>query len=459
MSESKEIKNWLERLQQESWNLELLISGFSVLLLLQARSSLLELVDYIDLFYDFSQQFRNVIMMFLGITILSCYALIISLVIHIFLRGFWVGAVGLRSVQPRVDFRRLRYTPAFEQYLHEKLPTLDRLIIRLDQICSAIFSFAFLIIFMLVSLAAWFLVLSLINIGINIIPEPIPEDSVAWQVLEVFAYAITIIFAIISLLYLIDTLSLGIFKKIKRIGKGYRWIYRVMNTITLSFLYRSIYYHLISYIGIWRSRLLLTMFIFSMLTAPYARLTHAIFYPDYFPDNEIATYYYDDTRTEDDIIWGASISSSVIESNNLPLFIRYSPSRNKTLLHLCEGYEPAKVDKIIWGIRWNGVGFDLNDPYIEENSPDSLLNCLSSVYQVSINDSLNFEPQYYYFTHPNKGELGIYTVLDISTLPKGHHQLKIDYKVWREKQDTIITREWLQIPFWKTSSFDALEAN
>ncbi|MEL6942032.1 MAG: hypothetical protein AAFO82_05135, partial [Bacteroidota bacterium] len=36
------ITNWLERLQQESWHLELLVSGFSILLLVQAGQQLID---------------------------------------------------------------------------------------------------------------------------------------------------------------------------------------------------------------------------------------------------------------------------------------------------------------------------------------------------------------------------------------------------------------------------------
>ena len=36
----QQISEWLDKLQRESWNLELLISGFSIFLLIQARGAI-----------------------------------------------------------------------------------------------------------------------------------------------------------------------------------------------------------------------------------------------------------------------------------------------------------------------------------------------------------------------------------------------------------------------------------
>ncbi|MEM9848959.1 MAG: hypothetical protein AAF847_13815 [Bacteroidota bacterium] len=451
-TEKNNITEWLEQLQQESWNLELLISGFSIFLLAQAKNKLLELVDYVDLFYSFEHDVRNVIMLFLGITILSCYALIISLIFHILLRGFWIGTIGLRSVQPKVDFKRLRYAPAFEQYLNNKLPTLDKLLIRLDQVSSAVFSFAFLIIFMLISLAAWFLFYSIISGLFSAFVDLFPEESTISNILVITLEIVLLIFILVSLLYLIDTLSTGLLKKIKQrhISKVYRGLYRMMNAVTLSFLYRSIHYHLISYFGIWPSRILISVFIFSMVLTPYLRLSHAIYYPDYPKSSGIETEYYDDMRTPDEAIWRASIPSTTIKDNSLPLFIRYSPDSNPTLAHLCADYEPAKQQRIMSGINLDG-GLNINDPYFQESSPDSLLACLTSIYEVRLNDSLLEDLKYYYLTHPNKEELGIYTVLDIEHLEKGNHLLNIKYKDWQESQDTVLTRNWANVTFWKAN--------
>jgi hypothetical protein len=40
------LHTWLEKLQQESWNLELLVSGFSIFLLVQAKREYWALIPF-----------------------------------------------------------------------------------------------------------------------------------------------------------------------------------------------------------------------------------------------------------------------------------------------------------------------------------------------------------------------------------------------------------------------------
>lgn len=447
MNNKQNISDWLERLQQESWNLELLISGFSIFLLAQGQAQLDQVKEYVQLHFYLENQMQGIFFTFWGILKLSCYALIVSLVFHILMRGFWIGTIGLRSVQPAVDFKRLRYAPLFEQRLKKKLFSLDRLLIRVDQVSSAVFSFAFLMIFMLISLFCWFLSLSLFITVINAIAEPFDFDNLLSKIFRITALIIIILYVLMSLLYAIDTLFVGVIKKLKRISKVYKWVYIIVGTITLSFLYRSIYYHLVSYIGVWPSRALFNFFIFGMILLPFFKYEHEIFYPDENPDNETYSNSYDDMRTEEDLIWDASIPSATIATNNLPLFIRYNVRSNESLLQICD-YEPSKKRGIISGILFKD-GLSMDDPSVEEAAPDSLLQCLSSLYTVKIDDSLYQDAAYYYLTHPNREEKGIYTALDIRHLDFGYHLLSIDHKVWQEKKDTLVLEKLAVIPFWK----------
>ncbi|MEM8526239.1 MAG: hypothetical protein AAGG68_16480 [Bacteroidota bacterium] len=448
MNTKHNISDWLDKLQQESWNLELLISGFSIFLLVQAQGQFGAVATYVDVHFNFEPQIRGMFITFWGIIILSCYALIFSLIFHILIRGFWIGTIGLRSVQPKVDYQRLRYAPAFEQGLQAKLSSLDRMLIRLDQISSAVFSFAFLLVFMLISLAAWFIGLSLAIGLFDPVLEWLGDKSTLAKVIKIIALVFVFIYLFMSLIYALDTLFVGIIKKWKRTSRIYKWIYELLTRTTLSIFYRSIYYHLVSYIGVWSSRFLFNFFILGMVLFPFFRYEHEIFYPDFGTKNKTYTYYYDDMRPEEEIIWDASIPSSVIKENSLPLFIRYSPKRNETLLHICD-YKPSKKQGLISGIYIGKEGVNLNDPRKEEASPDSLLNCLSSIYEVRIDDSLFQDIRYYYMAHFNQEELGIYTVLDIKDFSRGHHSLSVDYKDWQEEKDTVLMKNWVSIPFWK----------
>ena len=138
-----QIQQWLKKLEQESWQLELLVSAFTIFLLIGAISSYSDFLEGVLYEYNISNNLLTLIYVFLLILRLSLQILTIFLVVHLLLRGFWIGAIGLRSVQSKVDFDLLNYSELFTEKVRNKVVSLDNLVIRLDEICSLIFSFAF----------------------------------------------------------------------------------------------------------------------------------------------------------------------------------------------------------------------------------------------------------------------------------------------------------------------------
>ncbi|MFT6810745.1 MAG: hypothetical protein ACJA01_003990 [Saprospiraceae bacterium] len=106
---------WLEQLQQESWQLELLISGLALFGIWESRGSLQKLEYYFDV---------NVISeysAYVGILMLVLWSgwaiFLINLLIHIIVRGLWIGAIGLRYVSGDIDFDTFNYSDIFIKYL------------------------------------------------------------------------------------------------------------------------------------------------------------------------------------------------------------------------------------------------------------------------------------------------------------------------------------------------------
>jgi polyferredoxin len=102
-----QIRKWLKKLEQESWQLELLVSAFTIFLLISAISSYSDYLEGFTYEYNLKNSFISLIYAFLIILNLSIRVLTIFLVIHLLLRGFWIGAIGLRSVQSDIDFHQL----------------------------------------------------------------------------------------------------------------------------------------------------------------------------------------------------------------------------------------------------------------------------------------------------------------------------------------------------------------
>ena len=176
MEENKKISDWLEKLQQESWNLELLISGFSIFLLIQVGDVINDFSAEFSNHYNFPNNIRGVVFTFTGIGQLGAIVLTINLLVHILLRGFWIGAIGLRSVQSKLDISKLNYSDFFQRKLEKNIIPLDDLLTRVDNLSSIIFSFSFLIVFMLLSLFLGFSFIGVLAFLNNAFIDPIEHE-------------------------------------------------------------------------------------------------------------------------------------------------------------------------------------------------------------------------------------------------------------------------------------------
>ena len=108
-----QITQWLKKLEQESWQLELLVSAFTIFLLMGAISAFDTFLESIYYEYDLSDNLLSLVYVFMLLISLSIVVLTIFLVIHLLLRGFWIGAIGLRSVQSTIQYDKLNYSDYF----------------------------------------------------------------------------------------------------------------------------------------------------------------------------------------------------------------------------------------------------------------------------------------------------------------------------------------------------------
>ena len=91
-------KKLLNRLQEESWQLELLISGFAIFGLFSAFEPL-----ELGLFEARAND-QSYYLAIYWVALISCYILIFNLIFHVLLRGMWIGALGLRYVSGDIDY-------------------------------------------------------------------------------------------------------------------------------------------------------------------------------------------------------------------------------------------------------------------------------------------------------------------------------------------------------------------
>jgi hypothetical protein len=226
---------WLEKLQQESWQLELLISGLALYGVFESKTLLIDFHAYISLYTE--GIFKGILMMLYQTFWVGWRLFLINLLIHIILRGLWIGAIGLRYVSGDIDFNELNYSKLFTKYLKKKIGSYDSFIEKLEKICSVLFAYTFLLFLLFFSFILYF--------GFFVIFIPLLESVSSVSNFELVLGISGFIYLIIGLLVFIDLITLGGFKKIKEtsVSKVYFVIYRFVSLITLSFLYRPLLYN------------------------------------------------------------------------------------------------------------------------------------------------------------------------------------------------------------------------
>ena len=224
-------KELLDKLQQESWQLELLISGFAIFGLIASidpiGNKLNELIALETPYFTSP----------LRIAILCCYVLIMNLVLHVVLRGLWIGGIGLRYVSDEIDYDDLNYGKRFTNYLRKKVGSFDDYIAKLENYCSVLFAVAFLSLFYIIALFTVFLTIALL--GYFFLKSGVFSEMIGTSLLGIFG----IIYLFLALMVFIDFITLGLLKKKEWTSFLYMPIYKVFSFITLSFLYRPLVYN------------------------------------------------------------------------------------------------------------------------------------------------------------------------------------------------------------------------
>ncbi|MDH4295836.1 MAG: hypothetical protein OEV74_06125 [Cyclobacteriaceae bacterium] len=89
-----QITKWLRKLARESWQLELLVSAFTIFLLIEAAGVFSDFFDSLPYKYNLNVSLLAFIYIFIGLLGLSLKALTVFLIVHLLLRGFGLVRLG-----------------------------------------------------------------------------------------------------------------------------------------------------------------------------------------------------------------------------------------------------------------------------------------------------------------------------------------------------------------------------
>jgi len=428
---TKKFKQWLDILQQESWQLELIISGFAIYGLFLINEPIQ--ISIIEAQND-NNFYRVAISQGLMV---SWYILTINLLIHVVLRGLWIGAIGLRYVSGDIDYEKLNYSPKFERHLLKRVGSFDKYVASLEKYCSIIFAITFLLVFYILGLLV--LAFTFTALGLWIDSGSTTNTARYW-----IAIPIIVILAIGTIITFIDFVTQGWLKRKKWTSWWYYPIYWIFKYLTLSFLYRPIVYNLLDMrFGKRLSMILVPLYILMTLIAQTGFSTSNYLQKDFNSNAYIA-----DIENYEDLIANnrlkyvdrVSIPSKVIVNPFLQVFIVYGAVIEDDVFYFNPELKPEKDRRGIYSAFESGTIRSRN----QRQQLKSYLTTLEEMYRLQIDSTdYNFK---LIFTQNKKEQEGFETVLDLKDLERGQHVLKVsrkDYLREQEQERTIIN-----IPFW-----------
>jgi len=404
--EETQIPKWLTKIQNNSWEPEIIISGFSI-------AFFFILPKYI---YNFTamliQDFgADALLSFVQYTIMIFIitSLKVLFIGHLTLRGLWTGLVGLSYVFPNGVKKELLKKDLKD--LTFKKP-ID-IVIEIEKICSLIFSFAFMIILYLIRIMIFYFVL----IAGNIIFYAFNLNSAAMQFAQLTLIAIVIVIFVI-------------FQTFK---KKMFWEH-TSNSVSSNLI------HTFS-TNISKKRMRLILLSFIIITIPLSYSSISKFKFDVQRKLRISksnlTYVdqnnYLNEKNNGLRIPRAAINSFLIENSLLELYIS-SYKRDEGLIRDIQ----ANFDKYkIVMPKVPGV------PEVDINKLDQ-----TGLYQIFVDDELILVKDWLLKKGVDNSQKFLTAEIPVDNISSGIHTLKINRVRWRKKdKDFVIIKDWASIPF------------
>jgi hypothetical protein len=378
----------------------------------------------------------------------AVYTLVAAFVVHLAARTYWVGLVGLNSVfGGGVRWERTQFGPITQRLYREMMPPLPRVIARIDNFASVIFSFAFLVV--LVALISLPLLGAVGGAAYGISALLFGGGSLRW-VMAATLLVLTV--PSIAAAYLDRAYG----ARLDPDGRPARALRRALR----------VFYHT-QLVG------LLGPTLFTISTNGRRRTTYALFYvvligsvylaltewlarrgafglngADFFTARADASAVdYDHYESE----WPAgfvnddepSIPADVVRDSHVRLFIPYQPVRhNPAVAARCPDVRP---------IEPRGARFQLPGRAAppDARNADAALRCIAAIHAVTLDGAAQPGLRFRFASHPRTGVNGVVAYLPVADLARGEHVLTVTPPPRRPGSRIATPVEPAVIPFWR----------
>jgi hypothetical protein len=403
------VPQWLQNLQDNSWEIELLISGGAVFTLLQFPDLFLNFMRTVKITSDLPGTALSLIMGMACIKILTN-----GFILHLLLRAFWLAMVCINYIYPQgIDGRKMQRAYPFrsrhvEGDLREQIMQVDRLsgLVIFMTIISSIILIGFL--------AALILIL----FGVERMEQ---MGDIGGTISEAISYSL--------LVYFIDLLAMGLIRRIP----GLSWLlfpfFYVLDILT----FRSFYARPLAMFSsnVRRPAFVGGAMAFILITGitTYIPLARGMHWPRLFDarqyrnqltsgDKTLVERYYAD-KCDPNRRGIVSIPSHLIENNYLQVNLLYD--------------------------RWM-------DGLLDNSHPERDKRFLSDLIELRLDDSLCHNIDWMEVKAEEDNMKGLVAMVDISQLSNGAHTVQVQSKELPNAKYMKVRSELLykvSIPFWK----------
>ena len=424
MEQNKELtsRSWLQRLKDESWEAELLVSAVAIFAILKSFAALdwliIQFIDYLD-----PSQYE------IGYFILVCGYLAIGVLgamfaIHFAFRAYWIGLVGLNSVFPDYGLEDSAYSPIYTKKILEILPKINDSIAKIDELCSVIFSaaFSFMMIYLYTTVTA-----SLYLIIFNALKDFIPT----WILLAPLGLlALSFIFGIIISI----PANMKKYHANKKLQHSYFLYARWSTVLMYGPFYKSILQITMLFGSNFKKKKGLVKMVFLMLFIGFVFGGSKLIVSDFRylinediqPDkSRVYANYYSHNNKEVNFLLAPEIQTEIISENTLKLFVPLLEHETRIMGKACE-LEGKKIN---------------TDNGERQKRWKKNLDCYASNVLIEVNGKpvkINFLKT----DHFNTNQFGLSGFVPLTELANGSHQLKVIKQISSE-----IEKSW-EIPFY-----------
>lgn len=372
------------------------------------------------------------------------YVLVGTFLLHLMLRAYWIGLLGLESVfEHGIRWDKVKLGPAMIRTCHERLGSLARSIDRADDLCSLLFSFGFLIVATFVySIGLMIVALAVATTSSRLIFDGAHTTTIFWSVLGILV-------AIQMIPSLLDR-HLG--ARLSPEGAPYRILGRLVavgykvsplpwtGTTQLTLGSNLSSTRVSTIIVVVSVVLAISHLATTLVERDRLRFDDLRYFPINLYEQGIDPSHYRDHPDPSGIDPGMpSIQSRLVTDPYLELLVMYLPRRhNSLILERCPEQAPLRRG-----------GLELGSGTCADTSAVAgAAACLGDLFEARLDGDELTSLHWDFTREPSSGLPAVLATVPVSALPPGRHELEVVLPRHVPTADDPGTERHL-IPFWR----------